>query len=115
MKSRFLKVRAHTEVLCKPLLSEDFAAHHLAHATWFWKEFVLSKYVSRYKVFNDDFSYIFKSHYNNAGKRVLGPSRGLMTRPSVEEVYGLCAGNTVAYASPIQIVKQNPKTHESSI
>jgi hypothetical protein len=29
----------------------------------------------------------FNSYYNNVGKRVLRPSRGLMTRPSVNEVY----------------------------
>jgi hypothetical protein len=29
----------------------------------------------------------FNSYYNNVGKRVLRPSRGLMTRPSVAEVY----------------------------
>jgi hypothetical protein len=32
-------------------------------------------------------SFLFNSYYNNVGKRVLRPSRGLMTRPSVNEVY----------------------------
>jgi hypothetical protein len=31
--------------------------------------------------------FLFNSYYNNVGKRVLRPSRGLMTRPSVAEVY----------------------------
>lgn len=97
MLDRFIKVRAHTETLCKPLLTEDYSIQpvefvsppkwHLAHTTWFWEEFVLSKYVSGYKVYDEDFSYLFNSYYNNVGKRVLRPSRGLMTRPSVEEVY----------------------------
>jgi hypothetical protein len=33
------------------------------------------------------FLFLFNSYYNNVGKRVLRPSRGLMTRPSVAEVY----------------------------
>ena len=48
---------------------------------------MLTKYVADYKVFNDDFSYLFNSYYNNVGERVLRPLRGVMTRPSVEDVY----------------------------
>jgi vacuolar-type H+-ATPase catalytic subunit A/Vma1 len=33
------------------------------------------------------FLFLFNSYYNNVGKRVLRPLRGLMTRPSVAEVY----------------------------
>jgi hypothetical protein len=32
------------------------------------------------------FSFLFNRYYNNFGKRVLRPSRDLMTRPSVVEV-----------------------------
>jgi hypothetical protein len=46
---------------------------------------ILTKYPTNYSVYNDDF--LFNSYYNNVGKRVLRPSRGLMTRPSVAEVY----------------------------
>jgi hypothetical protein len=47
---------------------------------------ILTKYPTNYSVYNDDFS-LFNSYYNNVGKRVLRPLRGLMTRPSVAEVY----------------------------
>ncbi|MBE0393661.1 ergothioneine biosynthesis protein EgtB [Flavobacterium sp. PL002] len=97
MINRFLKVRKNSEQLCKPLITEDYSVQasefvsppkwHLAHATWFWEEFVLTKYAVGYKVYNEDFSFLFNSYYNNVGIRVLRPSRGLMTRPSVEEVY----------------------------
>jgi ergothioneine biosynthesis protein EgtB len=60
---------------------------HLAHITWFWEQFVLAVYKKGYTVYNDDFSYLFNSYYNNVGKRVLRPARGLMTRPSVAEVF----------------------------
>ncbi|NRT15847.1 ergothioneine biosynthesis protein EgtB [Flavobacterium sp. 28A] len=97
MINRFLKVRKNSEQLCKPLITEDYSVQasefvsppkwHLAHATWFWEEFVLTKYAVGYKVYNEDFSFLFNSYYNNVGKRVLRPSRGLMTRPAVDEVY----------------------------
>jgi hypothetical protein len=47
----------------------------------------LTKYPTNYSVYNDDFLFLFNSYYNNVGKRVLRPLRGLMTRPSVAEVY----------------------------
>ncbi|WP_262915370.1 DinB family protein [Niabella ginsengisoli] len=97
MLDKFLSVRAHSETLCKPLLVEDYSVQpiefvsppkwHLAHTTWFWEAFVLSKFATDYKVYHEDFSYLFNSYYNNVGKRVLRPQRGLMTRPPVEEVY----------------------------
>ncbi|MBX9886777.1 MAG: ergothioneine biosynthesis protein EgtB [Flavobacteriaceae bacterium] len=97
MIDRFLKVRQNSEQVCKPLITEDYSVQasefasppkwHLAHATWFWEEFILTKYAVDYIVYNEDFSFLFNSYYNNVGKRVLRPSRGLMTRPSVEEVY----------------------------
>ena len=89
-RSRFLEI-------CKPLKTEDYSVQpavfvsppkwHLAHSTWFFEQFVLSKFVENYQVFNEDFAYLFNSYYNHAGKRVLRPNRGLMTRPSVDEVY----------------------------
>jgi ergothioneine biosynthesis protein EgtB len=97
MIERFLKVRENSEQLCKALITEDYSVQasefvsppkwHLAHATWFWEEFILTKYALDYRVYNEDFSFLFNSYYNNVGKRVLRPSRGLMTRPSVNEVY----------------------------
>jgi ergothioneine biosynthesis protein EgtB len=97
MLERFVKTRSRFELLCKPLLIEDYSVQpsefasppkwHLAHVTWFWEEFILTKHYRGYKVYDDDFYYLFNSYYNNVGKRVLRPTRGLMTRPSVEEVF----------------------------
>lgn len=97
MTARFLKVREKTEQICTPLLIEDYSVQpsefasppkwHLAHTTWFWEEFVLTKYNPDYSVYHPDFSYLFNSYYNTVGKRVTRPARGFMTRPSVEEVY----------------------------
>ena len=83
--------------MCNPLLIEDYSVQpidfvsppkwHLAHTTWFWEEFILTKFVPDYKVYDENFSYLFNSYYNNVGKKILRPTRGLMTRPSVDEVY----------------------------
>ncbi len=97
MLNRFIRTRRYSEELTRPLLIEDYSVQpsefvsppkwHLAHVTWFWEEFILTKYANNYKVYDEDFSFLFNSYYNNAGKRVLRPVRGLMTRPSVQEIY----------------------------
>jgi ergothioneine biosynthesis protein EgtB len=96
IKTQFNQVRKHSVDLCEPLNIEDYSVQatefvsppkwHLAHSTWFWEAFVLSKYFPDYEIFNPNFSYLFNSYYNHVGDRVLRPMRGLMTRPSVAEV-----------------------------
>ena len=94
---KFKEVRLHTEHICNPLKTEDYSVQpsidvsppkwHLAHSTWFFEQFVLVPHKKEYHVFDADFAYLFNSYYNNAGERVLRPNRGLMTRPTVSEVY----------------------------
>ena len=94
---RFLSIRKHTENICSQLNNEDYSVQpeifvsppkwHLAHSTWFFEQFVLSEFEENYAVFDEDFAFLFNSYYNNVGKRVLRPNRGLMTRPSVNQVY----------------------------
>jgi len=95
--TRFIETRNVTENICKPLENEDYSVQpildvsppkwHLAHSTWFFEQFVLKEFKKDYQVFDDDFAYLFNSYYNNAGNRILRPKRGLMTRPTVKEVY----------------------------
>ncbi len=97
LQEQFNSIRAASEDLCRPLITEDYSVQpsvfasppkwHLAHVTWFWEQFVLTAYLPGYAVFDEDFSFLFNSYYNNVGKRVLRPVRGLMTRPSVDAVY----------------------------
>lgn len=92
-----MSIRKHTEDICADLNNEDYSVQpqifvsppkwHLAHSTWFFEQFVLGNFVKDYTVFDEDFAFLFNSYYNNVGKRVLRPNRGLMTRPSVEQVY----------------------------
>ncbi|MFC5045254.1 ergothioneine biosynthesis protein EgtB [Aquimarina hainanensis] len=97
IKRFFSEVRKKTEAICRPLAIEDYSVQpvvdvsppkwHLAHTTWFFEQFILVPYKKEYSLYNEDYSYLFNSYYNNAGERVLRPNRGLMTRPTVEEVY----------------------------
>ncbi|MBL7711937.1 MAG: ergothioneine biosynthesis protein EgtB [Chitinophagaceae bacterium] len=93
---RYKTVRQRSEALAVPLLTEDFSVQpavfvsppkwHLAHITWFWEQFVLLPFLKGYKVYDENFAYLFNSYYNNLGERVLRPHRGNMTRPPLEAV-----------------------------
>ncbi|WP_299122253.1 ergothioneine biosynthesis protein EgtB [uncultured Winogradskyella sp.] len=96
-KAHFLEVRKQTEAICKSLNPEDTSVQpveyvsppkwHLAHTTWFFEQFVLTEFKPDYKVFNKDFAFYFNSYYNNVGERVIRSNRGLMTRPTLDEVF----------------------------
>jgi ergothioneine biosynthesis protein EgtB len=59
---------------------------HLAHTTWFFEELVLKPYYGSYGCFDERFAYCFNSYYESLGPRHPRPRRGLLTRPSAEEV-----------------------------
>jgi ergothioneine biosynthesis protein EgtB len=92
----YASVRKHTENLCLNLQTEDFVVQaaeevsptkwHLAHTTWFFETFLLKPYLSSYKEFHPQYSYLFNSYYNAVGARTHRFHRGLMTRPTVAEV-----------------------------
>jgi ergothioneine biosynthesis protein EgtB len=93
----YINVRAFTEKLCEPLETEDYLIQtmpdisptkwHLAHTTWFWETFILSKLSKDYKSPNELYDYLFNSYYVQVGKRWSRPDRGLLSRPTVKEVY----------------------------
>jgi ergothioneine biosynthesis protein EgtB len=93
----YREVRGLTEALCAPLAVEDFvlqsmpdaspAKWHLAHTGWFFETFLLGPHLPHYRPFNPRYGYLFNSYYNAVGDRVPRPERGLLTRPTVEEVY----------------------------
>jgi ergothioneine biosynthesis protein EgtB len=94
---RYSRVRAATESACAPLSPEDMvvrsmpdaspAKWHLAHTTWFFETFVLShSSLGDYQSFHPEFNFLFNSYYEAVGSRHPRASRGLLTRPSVDEV-----------------------------
>jgi dimethylhistidine N-methyltransferase len=62
------------------------AKWHLAHVTWFWETFLLVPYLAGYKLFDPRFHYLFNSYYEALGPRQPRPERGLLTRPSLDDV-----------------------------
>lgn len=92
----YKSVRKFSRSLCEPLVTEDFIIQsmpdvsptkwHLAHTTWFFETFVLKKIIDDYLNFHPMYSYLFNSYYVQAGERFPRPERGLLSRPTVEEV-----------------------------
>ncbi len=92
----FHDVRARSDALAAPLSPEDMTAQsmedasptkwHLAHTSWFFEAFILRELQPGYRDFRPGYNYLFNSYYEAVGKRHARPRRGLVTRPSVEEV-----------------------------
>lgn len=93
---RFADVRQRTHALCAPLSPEDCAAQsmpdasptkwHLAHTTWFFETFVLKEHLRSHTPYHPSFGFLFNSYYNGEGERHARPARGVLTRPTFEEV-----------------------------
>jgi ergothioneine biosynthesis protein EgtB len=63
------------------------AKWHLAHVTWFLETFVLRDHVPDYRPFNDSFAFLFNSYYEAEGARHARAARGLLSRPSLAEIF----------------------------
>ncbi|WAK00882.1 ergothioneine biosynthesis protein EgtB [Methylobacter sp. YRD-M1] len=95
--AQYLSVRHETEQLCEPLAIEDYGIQampdvsppkwHLAHTSWFFETFLLAPYLPGYQVYHPRFGYLFNSYYQTVGSFFPRPQRGLLSRPTVEEVY----------------------------
>ncbi len=93
----FSTVRAHSQALARGLSVEDHGLQsmpdtsptkwHLAHTTWFFEVLVLCALVKHYRPFNAHFFELFNSYYEALGPRHPRPQRGLLSRPSLTEVW----------------------------
>ena len=94
---RYREVRATTEALTTSLSPEDCqvqsmpdaspAKWHLAHTSWFFETFLLTPLLYRYEPIDPRYSVLFNSYYVGVGDRHPRAQRGLLTRPSLQEVY----------------------------
>ena len=138
--SSYEAVRRFSESLCKPLVTEDFVIQsmpdvsptrwHLAHTTWFFETLVLSKYVPNYRPYHRDFVYLFNSYYNSIGEQFPRSNRGLLSRPTVKDIFDYRAyvdehmrrllargdaGESSELASVIQIGLNHEQQHQELI
>ena len=96
LRTRYRCVRDLTEALAAPLRPEDQVIQsmadvsptkwHRGHTTWFFETFLLEPTLAGYDVFDPDFRYLFNSYYEAVGPRHPRSQRGLLSRPTVEEV-----------------------------
>ena len=95
--AQYERVRAQTVELTRTLAAEDTVVQsmpdvsptkwHLAHTTWFFERFVLEERSKDYRRFNDDYDFLFNSYYYTAGQMHARPRRGLLSRPTLDQVF----------------------------
>lgn len=97
ISDNFTSIRADSDDLCLPLEIEDYGIQtmpdvsppkwHLAHTSWFFETFLLKPFCKNYKSYDPVFAHLFNSYYEQAGTFHTRPERGLLSRPTVKEVY----------------------------
>ena len=92
----YQRVRAASVAIAVPLSAEDCQVQsmadaspvkwHLAHTTWFFETFILETFDDDYRIFDPAFKVLYNSYYNTVGDKHPRPERGLLSRPSLDEV-----------------------------
>ncbi|SFB87541.1 ergothioneine biosynthesis protein EgtB [Massilia yuzhufengensis] len=96
LQHAFERVRRRSLDIAAPLSAEDCCAQsmpdaspikwHLAHTTWFFETFILEAHEAGFAPFHPAFRVLFNSYYNGIGAKHPRAQRGLLTRPSLDDV-----------------------------
>ncbi|MDH7796939.1 MULTISPECIES: ergothioneine biosynthesis protein EgtB [unclassified Beijerinckia] len=96
LQAQIFETRQQSATLAEPLSAEDQCVQamddasptkwHLAHTTWFFETFILKPHVDGYRLFDERFPYCFNSYYEAEGDRHPRARRGILTRPTHDEV-----------------------------
>ncbi len=96
LATRYRRVRDLSLALAAPLSDADASVQsmadasptkwHLAHTSWFFETFVLRDHVPGYALHDDRFPFLFNSYYEAEGRRHARDRRGMITRPTLDEV-----------------------------
>lgn len=97
LAERYGATRALSEALVAPLSEADAqlqsmedaspAKWHLAHTTWFWETFLLRDHLPGYRLFDEQWPFLFNSYYEAEGPRHTRARRGMLSRPSLAEIH----------------------------
>jgi ergothioneine biosynthesis protein EgtB len=97
LSKKYSLIRGDSERLCQPLKIEDYGCQtcpevsppkwHLAHTAWFFETLILKPHLRGYIEFHPLFGRLFNSYYETFGAKHPRPERGLLTRPTVAQVY----------------------------
>jgi ergothioneine biosynthesis protein EgtB len=92
----YLAIRGATVALSEPLSAEDCCVQsmpdaspikwHMAHTSWFFETFLLEPHEANFQPFHPAFRILFNSYYNGIGEKHPRSQRGLLSRPSLDEV-----------------------------
>ena len=93
---RYQSVRDQSLKLIEPLEAEDLTLQgmpdasppkwHLAHTTWFFETFLLKPHRIHWQPAPEIWSVLFNSYYDAAGPRHPRAQRGLLSRPTLQEI-----------------------------
>ncbi len=96
LSSAYLRVRDTSMLLAAPLAAEDQVVQaipeasptkwHLAHTTWFFERFCLMEHARGYTPVDERYHFLFNSYYYTVGEMHGRAARGLLSRPTVDEV-----------------------------
>lgn len=117
---RYRQVRMHSMALADPLSAEDWMLQsmpdaspvkwNLAHTSWFFETFILKAYAPDYAEFHPNFGFLFNSYYNQIGKMHPRADRGLLSRPTADEIRAYRAHVDDAMARLIETAKDDLAT-----
>jgi ergothioneine biosynthesis protein EgtB len=118
MRDLYQQIRQISEKICQPLAIEDYTIQsmpdvsppkwHLAHTTWFFETFLLLPHLPEYQVFHPQFGYLFNSYYEAVGARHPRHHRGILSRPTVAEVYQYRAHVDRAMTTLLSKIPEDP-------
>lgn len=97
LAEHYAAVRRSSEALCQPLAPDDYglqaipdvspAKWHLAHTSWFFETFLLKPFLTGYRPYHPLYERLFNSYYEQVGAPFPRSQRGLLSRPTTEDIY----------------------------
>ncbi len=89
-------IRRESLAICAPLETEDHCIQtmvdvsppkwHLAHTTWFFETFLLTRFARHYTAVHPAYDHLFNSYYLTHGQPFTRAQRGFLSRPTLKDI-----------------------------